>query len=228
MKLAQRGNILFLILLAVVLFAALSYAVIHSQRGGGKSAASEKTDLLAAQLIQNVGLIEQTMMRAMLIDSIKEWGFDVSGAGSNSASNATCTTASCRIYTSKGGGVPDFVMPDWAAPGSQMSDKVASFYVVKVVDVGTSLPELILRFDIQKKELCDSINRQLGYSDISLTVSDSFSSGGTATDYSYTGTLTSMPLAPFTIVGDVNTTLAGKRSFCYVVGGSYYFMHVLI
>lgn len=47
----QRGNVLFLILLAVVLFAALNYAVTSSMSGGGKNASDERYRLLASQLI---------------------------------------------------------------------------------------------------------------------------------------------------------------------------------
>lgn len=55
---AERGNILFLLLLAVVLFAALSYAVTQSMRGGGNDASKEKVELEYARV--NNLLVELT------------------------------------------------------------------------------------------------------------------------------------------------------------------------
>ena len=81
----QRGNILFLILLAVVLFAALSYAVTQGMRGGGKDAGPEKFKTLASQILQNVSLMENTMMRAMTVNGVPGYGFDLSGIASSAA-----------------------------------------------------------------------------------------------------------------------------------------------
>ena len=67
----SRGNILFLILLAVVLFAALSYAVTAAMRGGGtKSAGSESAELAAAEILQWFTAVDNAVMRMNLVGGI--------------------------------------------------------------------------------------------------------------------------------------------------------------
>lgn len=226
----QRGNILFLILLAVVLFAALAYAITQSMRGGGKDGSSERADLLAAQLIQNAGLVEQTMMRAMMVDGVKEWAFDLSGVASRAAPNATCTSSLCRIYTSRGGGVPDFQLPEWASTTpTDTGNRSPIFYVASILDVGTAAPDLILRYDNLTRPVCDAINNRLGYTDIDQTVSDTINNGSTASDFSYSGNLSAMPAGTNTGIGDANAKLKGRTSFCYAATpATYYFLHVLM
>lgn len=105
----QRGNILFLILLAVVLFAALSYAVTSSMRGGGKDGGSESANLKAAQIIQYATLIEASWQRLRLrgcgIDQISFEHPDATAAGLLYANSRAPSNKSCHMFDPAGGGV---------------------------------------------------------------------------------------------------------------------------
>ncbi len=69
-KTNQKGNVLFLILIAVALFAALSYAVTQSSRSGGD--ASRETNILnAAQLTQYPVTVRTAALR-MIIDGYQD------------------------------------------------------------------------------------------------------------------------------------------------------------
>lgn len=61
----EKGNALFLILIAVVLFAALSYAITQSNRGGG-GAAKETTSLAASSILDYMSDIKMGFMRLQL------------------------------------------------------------------------------------------------------------------------------------------------------------------
>ncbi len=222
MIIPQRGNILFLILLAVVLFAALSYAVM-GQREQITGIPRDKAETFAAQLIQNVNLIDNTMMRAMTVDGVKEWGFDISTSESN-APNGTCAALNCRIYSDRGGPVPMLKIPDWASTATVDGYKYPNFMVANILDVGTTAPDFYIRYDQLRKEVCEAINRKLGYTDIDLETADP--TGGT--DYGYNGTLTSMPTGVGTAIGNELATLKGRKTFCYRAGAlGYYFLYVL-
>jgi hypothetical protein len=66
---AESGNVLFLILIAVALFAALSYAVTSSTRSGGSSSSEERSLISSAQLTQYPAGIRTSLVR-MVIDGI--------------------------------------------------------------------------------------------------------------------------------------------------------------
>lgn len=222
----ERGNILFLILLAVVLFAALAYAVTSSMRGGGKDAGREKLDLVAAQLIQNAGLIEQTMMRAQMMHNVPDWGFDIYPGG---GANATCTNAQCRIFTEQGGGVPYFKVPaQYTTNGTDAGvgtvERSGEFLAFQVENVGTGASELVIMYTFLNKDLCEAINR-LAQNNVNAGISDTLGTGG----YGYTGTLTAMPVSA-AVMGDTNTTLRGQKTFCTFTNNTaqYRFVHVLM
>ena len=63
----ERGNVLFLILIAVALFAALSYAVTQSSRSGGGDATDETNAVNAASITQYPTGVRTAILR-MTID----------------------------------------------------------------------------------------------------------------------------------------------------------------
>ncbi|MBU0859599.1 MAG: hypothetical protein KJ667_06655 [Alphaproteobacteria bacterium] len=62
----ERGNVLFLILIAVALFAALSYAVTQSTRSGAGDTASETNLISSAQLTQYPAGIRTSVVRMII------------------------------------------------------------------------------------------------------------------------------------------------------------------
>jgi hypothetical protein len=77
---SEKGNVLFLILIAVALFAALSYVVTQSTRSGGGSTEREKNILSSAQMTQYPTALRTSIIRMVLagvaIENIK---FDAPG-----------------------------------------------------------------------------------------------------------------------------------------------------
>ena len=61
--LKQSGNVLFIILIAVALFAALSYAVVGSSRNTGGNIDDENTHLIASEILNYVSSVETAFTR---------------------------------------------------------------------------------------------------------------------------------------------------------------------
>lgn len=224
----QRGNILFLILLAVVLFAALTYAVTGSQREKVTNITKERAEAFASVLIQNASLMEQTMMRSMTVDGTKDFWFDMRGTYSQSSSgNSNCTIPSCKIYSSIGGPIPSIRIEDPFATGTDAQRK-PSFERVKLLNVGTPSTDLIITYGYLKQELCEAINRLAGNTNANLVIGDSMG-GNTAREYS--GTLTAFDEGSTAALGDTPQTswISGRHTFCYRNSTwGYTFVHALI
>jgi hypothetical protein len=63
---SERGNVLFLILIAVVLFAALSYAVTQSSRTGGGDAGREANLISSAEITQYPAAVKTAIVRIVI------------------------------------------------------------------------------------------------------------------------------------------------------------------
>ncbi|MBL4662012.1 MAG: hypothetical protein JKY22_00225 [Flavobacteriaceae bacterium] len=186
----------------MVLFAALSYAVTQSSRGGG-NAKAETSKIEIAEYSQAVTSLRTATQRMRLkgvgINDIEfcAGGFPICGAINNK-----CTTGENCIYAKEGGGLD----------GSFLKRRAFTLYPpdqgVRVAGHG-SLNIVLLSTAISAGgglitiEQCEAFNESFGYS---------------PTIYADN--------TPGTIYGD-STPLEGRWDFCYDDGGFYIIMHLL-
>jgi hypothetical protein len=182
----EAGNALFLILIAVALFAALAYAVTQSGRGGG-SMGKEEAVLAAAQITQ-IGAEMKVGFDRMVLGGTQAASVELEA---DASCFYECTSGSNCLFSPTGGGVSVPVFPKSAedhpaaAPGQYPSTKIWTCYgrvndtqlniAVGVAGVGadaTGVPpnstgtDAMLWMGWIKKEVCQAINRGLGITGI--------------------------------------------------------------
>ena len=102
----QQGNVLFLILIAVALFAALSYAVTKSTSGGG-NADKELQELETASLLQYLSSIKLAVTRMQLINGCSDTDISFAHNGFHGSfwAHSPALDTRCQIFHSEGGGI---------------------------------------------------------------------------------------------------------------------------
>lgn len=165
-----RGNALFLILIAVALFAALSYAITQSSRGGGRSAESEKNVIAASQLLQIGSALRATVQRLQLggvaVENIR--------LHSNTGPTEACTeTDGTCVFDPSGGGMTWPVLPaDIFVDASASSyygffetgeaSRATGMPAISIDGVGTTAPETLFVIAGITDSLCKAINKMAG------------------------------------------------------------------
>ncbi|MGM0422089.1 MAG: hypothetical protein ACQEQL_03215 [Pseudomonadota bacterium] len=162
----SKGNALFLILIAVALFAALSYAVTQSGRGGG-STDREQAQIKAAAFIQQVQMMHSTIQRAYLTGGYDQI-FTNSDAETNSGtcyegSNAYSPCHSIGIFN-EAFDLP--VLDTTAYRTDDPDDDIMWIWSSREVlingsHLGSSETDEYIAIYWLDKELCEEINRNL-------------------------------------------------------------------
>lgn len=218
MKPQNRGNILFLILLAVVLFAALSYAVTSSMRGGGKDAGSEKSAAQAAEMINYFAQVSTATQRMMMVQDVKDYQlnfFTNNVHTTGSYDNANCTENRCRVFHPDGGAVTPRNFPSFRHQNGSGSG-VARVVLTSVAGAGTALPDLTMVYYGMRKDICTEVNRQMGLNEYMYASVGLANGSALYIDNPYP----SGPLASSTVALNVpqNAGLAG--TFCVCAGST--------
>lgn len=227
---AESGNVLFLILIAVALFAALSYAVTQSSRSGGGDAGSETNLVNSAQLTQYPASVRTAIIRMMVSKNVTldELAFDLPPF-------TTLDTAPKQergVFYPTGGGAtyapaPSDIMAS-GTPGAWNFNGSFEIVNVGITEAGTGGNEIIAFLPGIKKSVCDKINEQLGITgdvnsdvDLSGSIDDEVTIATAVADSTY-------------ILGDAGSTdtvgLAGQPFGCFQNNNTttYVYYHVLL
>ena len=168
----ETGNALFLILIAVALFAALSYAITTSGRGGS-NINKEQASLGSSEILQWFAMVDAAVTRMNLLGvsytdiSFVYDAFYYDGSPLNGyQDNANCTAADCKIFDPQGGAVatPDFTRYATPNPTDFTSAYLAPGYMVTYTmqwpQAGSTANDIVLNLSGLSPEICASINEK--------------------------------------------------------------------
>lgn len=225
----ESGNVLFLILIAVALFAALSYAVTSSSRSGGGDANSETNLISSASLTQYPASVRTAIIRMIISNGVDETEINFDPPPYDDLT--TTQLEEEGVFHPSGGGAT-FV----TAPGDVMDTGDGTWYFsgnYKVEEIGLDTTdgtgnEIIAFLPGIRQGVCNRINEELGLDD---TGADTI----TSNDIDVTVAALSMDFDyafPTAVTADIATdaaTLVGQPFGCVTdSAGERIYYHVLI
>ncbi len=152
----ERGNVLFLILIAVALFAALSYAVTQSSRSGGGDATDETNAVNAASITQYPTGVRTAILR-MTID-----GTDVTTIEFNDPTTfGDCANAGEACVFHPSGGSATYQNAPSSAMRAGGTNTAGTWYYnsnLSITDVGTATSEFAAILPDITQGLCQELN----------------------------------------------------------------------
>lgn len=230
----ERGNVLFLILIAVALFGALSYTVAEMMRGGNVNIGDEQSRIYAGEVLDYGRNIRQAVQSMRISNGCRD--ADISFENTVEAGYANGTNTECQVFSPDGGGL------NYLVPVQELLDSAFSaqpgygdyFFSgnVRVQNIGSGTGgnedlELVLFLPYLKQSICQQINSSLNTStssgDIPSENADAWHSGFSKFIGSYGDALTRQ------LDGESPVGLSGCREGAGTPpSDSYYFYQVLI
>lgn len=224
----EQGNVLFLILIAVALFAALSYAVTQSTRSGGGDASSEKSLVSSAALTQYPASLKTAIVRMTVSNGIDPTTLLFNTPSTFSALN-TATLQSEGVFYPTGGGATytkaaagtTTASGDWVFNGNNSVYNIGTTAATPdaaTADIMAILPDVT-------KGICDKIHSQLGISGAYETYALNLQN----MDTTLPGLVSGSPAGK--VIGDLSGTspLRGQPQGCVLLSANRYaYFHVLV
>lgn len=156
-RMDEKGNALFLILIAVALFAALSYAITKTSRLG-RPIENEQNFISASLLIQIMGRLQAGATRVTMSGAASPATLLLHAPGDQMAA---CTTGDDCLFAKEGGAidVPSPPMGIFSAAPVVTYYETADGYSIE--DIGTAAADVIVTFSPLTIIACRNINTGL-------------------------------------------------------------------
>ncbi len=228
---AERGTIFFYILLAVALFAGLTYAVSGSNRQNTSGVTDQRARLAAQEIIDYTNDVAAAVQKLKLrgcSDTEFDFANDVWINSDNSVihavgHNASALVSRCSAFDIDGGAVEPTIFDDssFIAGAPTTLQGMSRIMVKGIPAVGNNANiELIYVLPSLQDNVCLQINEFLGVENPANQIPQYVS--GTMNDYSgaFPGALGN--------ITDTDGVLAGQTAFCSNSGSSNDFIRVLI
>lgn len=209
----EQGSVLMWILIAVVLLAGLTAAMNQGSRTSTGVVTGQEARLAASEIMSYSNTVKQAVHRLLLKGcSEGDISFQWSQWQSSELYDNTSSPPdeSCHVFSPKGGGVSGrFADKSWLDPSlSTLVNYGDITYTgnIRILDVGTDQPELVMYIAYIRPEICEALNDMLG---MSKPLPADGASGGVNRflgDYS---------LASNPDLGDEESRLKGKTAFCF-------------
>ncbi|PCJ98166.1 MAG: hypothetical protein COA45_08430 [Zetaproteobacteria bacterium] len=222
----SSGNVLFLILIAVALFAALSYAVTSSSRTSKSSASSETTLIASAEIVQYGSTLENAVTYLLVSKkcAAEEISFErapFDGSDPLYVNTNAPNNFSCHIFHPNGGRAATLKPPKNANDGREwayIETRVLGIGVDQTA-CGSECHEILIVLGGLRKSTCQKLNKRLSGSDI-IPVQDN---GQAYESKAFQG------IFNVSSNTDIDQGAIGYNALCTQdAAGTYYYYHVLL
>lgn len=222
----ESGNVLFLILIAVALFAALSYAVTQSTRSGGGDAGRETTLVNSSTITQYPASIKTAIVRMLVSNGVTVDQLTFDPPSSFSTTLTTPTLEAQNVFHPSGGGASYMEAPAAVmaanTPGTWHYNAANQIY--NIGQNGNPGNDVIAFLSGVSLSICERIHDQLGIASIPVEAGILFTSGQEKVAGSSTISGVAGP-----VIGDSGgSVLNGQPQGCFDIGGTYTYYHVLV
>lgn len=222
---AHRGNVFFMLLLGIALFAALSMALVKMGDRQGQDVTPEKAKLIATRVVAHAREVKEAVRR-LYAGGISEADLRFARPAIVDDYGDITVNPTNQLYSETGGGVHYSAPPNGA---STDTDSIWEFFGNSALpQVGTDAADLTIVLPKVNEDVCHQINALLGYSVTAAIPTDS--AGGCV--YSATGA--DRFSGTFKTGGDINTmgttgfTILPAPQACVSCGGTYHYYNVLL
>jgi hypothetical protein len=244
----ERGNVIYFVFLAAVLFGALAFAVSEMLRGGDPDEISDEKVRLYVAEISNYGReMKQAIGNMRLSNGCEEYEISFANASVEDYEHSPETADNCKVFHIAGGGM-NYQIPvkDWLDPTRESEDGYAEWYFAGnscVYEIGNgdsncasnadaNDSDLVMILPYVRKNICVQMNKQFGIENPGDDPPRASGSVWTSDMTKFTGTFADGGTA-IQSGGDDADILTGRSAGCFEGSGtpptgSYHFYQVLL